>query len=124
MLALAHDIRLMRNDRGFFCLPEIQLGMPFTAGMAGLVQARLSSAVAHSAMTTGQRYGGAAADEADIVNTALPAEELYDAALSQAEALAPTAGPNLAAIRTRMYKEVIARLQQSSNHPHEKKETS
>ena len=29
MLALAHDRRVMRSDRGWFCLPEIDLGMRF-----------------------------------------------------------------------------------------------
>ncbi|MCA1655018.1 MAG: enoyl-CoA hydratase/isomerase family protein, partial [Pseudonocardiaceae bacterium] len=29
MLAFAHDIRVMRADRGFFCLPEVDLRIPF-----------------------------------------------------------------------------------------------
>jgi Delta3-Delta2-enoyl-CoA isomerase len=32
MLALAHDLTVMRADRGYFCLPEVDLGIPFTAG--------------------------------------------------------------------------------------------
>ncbi len=36
MLALAHDHRVMRADRGFWCLPEVDLGMPFAAGMSAL----------------------------------------------------------------------------------------
>ncbi len=36
MLALAHDFRVMRADRGFWCLPEVQLNMPFTVGMSAL----------------------------------------------------------------------------------------
>jgi enoyl-CoA hydratase/carnithine racemase len=33
MLALAHDWRVMRSDRGYFCLPELDLGMPLPVGM-------------------------------------------------------------------------------------------
>src|SRR5436305_155137 len=36
MLALAHDWRLMRADRGFFCLPEADINIPFTPGMSAL----------------------------------------------------------------------------------------
>ena len=33
MLALAHDFHVMRSDRGFFCLPEIDLRLPLHPGM-------------------------------------------------------------------------------------------
>src|SRR4051812_33476944 len=36
MLTLAHDAIVMRADRGFWCLPEVDLGIPFTAGMNAL----------------------------------------------------------------------------------------
>ena len=42
MLAVAHDFRVMRADRGFFCLPEVDIHIPFTPPMAALIQARLS----------------------------------------------------------------------------------
>ena len=38
MLALAHDLCVMRSDRGYFCLPEVDLGIPFTPGMNALIQ--------------------------------------------------------------------------------------
>jgi enoyl-CoA hydratase/carnithine racemase len=38
MLALAHDIRIMRDDRGFLCLPEVDLHMPFTPGMNAIIR--------------------------------------------------------------------------------------
>ena len=57
MLALAHDLCVMRGDRGYFCLPEVDLGIPFTAGMNALIRSRLPIATAHEAMTTARRYG-------------------------------------------------------------------
>ena len=44
MLALAHDLRVMRADRGFWCLPEADIGIPFATGMSALIQARLTPA--------------------------------------------------------------------------------
>ena len=68
MLALAHDQRVMRADRGYlFCLPEIDINIPFTPGMSALIAARLPIRTAHEAMTTGRRYGGTDAALADIV---------------------------------------------------------
>ena len=101
--ALAHDQRVMRADRGFACLPEVLLGMEFTAGMNALVTSRLSAATAHEAMTTGRRYGGAEALSAGIVDAAVGEDEVLATAIARAAALAPLRGPVYAAIKTRMY---------------------
>ena len=58
MLALACDFRVMRAERGFFCIPEIDLGLPLHPGMASIIQARLSKRTAHEAIVTGRRYSG------------------------------------------------------------------
>lgn len=110
MMSLAHDVRIMRDDRGYFCLPEVNINIPFTAGMSALITSRLSPSVAHEAMTTGRRYGGREAHDAGIVDTAVSEELLLDTAHRKAAELAPTAGSTLAAIRTEMYKHVIAEL--------------
>jgi enoyl-CoA hydratase/carnithine racemase len=107
LLALAHDVRIMRADRGFFCLPEVDIGIPFAPGMSALVQGRLSHATAHEAMTTGRRYGGTESLDAGIVSAALPLEELVPHATAWATAQAPKAGPTLRTIRTTMYREAI-----------------
>ena len=58
MLALAHDQRVMRADRGYFCLPEVDIGIPFTPGMTELIASRLPVPAAHEAIVLGRRYGG------------------------------------------------------------------
>jgi len=75
MLALAHDFRVMRSDRGFFCLPEVNIQISFTPGMSALIQARLPHQTAHEAMTTGRRYGGDDALLAAIVDMVVASEE-------------------------------------------------
>ncbi len=42
MLAMAHDHRVMRSDRGFFCFPEVDIHIPFTEGMSALITAKLT----------------------------------------------------------------------------------
>ena len=41
MLAVAHDFVVMRDDRGYWCLPEVDLGLPLTAAMHAVVSAKL-----------------------------------------------------------------------------------
>jgi enoyl-CoA hydratase/carnithine racemase len=97
MLALACDFRVMRSDRGFFCIPEIDLGLPLHPGMAALIQARLPKLTAHEAIVTGRRYGGAEALARGIVDHATPAVDLLAKAISVA---APLAGKNRAVMQT------------------------
>lgn len=97
MLALACDFRVMRTDRGFFCIPEIDLGLPLAPGMASLIQAKLPRIAAHEAIVTGKRYGGAEALERGIVHVAVPDVDLLPKATALA---APLAGKNRAIMQT------------------------
>ncbi len=69
MLALAHDFRVMRADRGYFCFPEVDIRIPFTPGMAALIQAKLTPQAAVASMTTGRRFGGDDAVSLGIVDS-------------------------------------------------------
>jgi enoyl-CoA hydratase/carnithine racemase len=97
MLALACDFRVMRTDRGFFCIPEIDLGLPLHPGMAALIQARLPKLTAHEAILTGKRYGGEEALARGIVDYATPEVDLLPKAISLA---APLAGKNRSVMQT------------------------
>ncbi len=112
MLALAHDQRVMRADRGFFCLPEVDIHIPFTAGMNALITARLSPRIAHEAMTTGRSYGGHDAARAGIVEEVIDAEHLLDRALEIASALAPKDPATLGTIKQRLYASTLSSLRQ------------
>lgn len=110
MLSLAHDFRVMRDDRGFWCLPEVDIHIPFTPGMNALITARLSKQVAHESMTTGRRYGGADAAARAIVDRAVGEAHVESAALEVAAANAGKAGQTLGTIKERMYGPTLAVL--------------
>ncbi|MEO3783472.1 enoyl-CoA hydratase/isomerase family protein [Actinocorallia sp. B10E7] len=110
MLALSHDFAVMREDRGWFCLPEVDINIPFTPGMAALVQAKLSTETAHEVMLTGRRYTGPEAVEAGIVRRTASEGEVVGAAIELAAALAGKDGRTFGAIRRTMYRPAIQAL--------------
>lgn len=110
MWSLAQDFRVMRADRGFWSLPEINIKIPFTEGMAALIQARLSPSVAHLAMTTAHRFGGEAALQAGIVDQAVAEDEVLSKAIEIAGALAANDSATLHAIKNTMYQPVVEAL--------------
>ena len=110
MLTLAHDFRVMRADRGFWCLPEADIGMVFSPGMAALIQSRLAPQAAHEAMLTGRRYGGTDAAAVGIVGQAVAEDTLRATAVEIAGAQASKADGTIGAIKVRMYGPVLASL--------------
>ena len=103
MLALAFDQAVMRQDRGYFCLPEADLGLVFTPGMNALITARLSPPVAHEAMATARRYTGTDALAAGIVADVAPEDEVLGRAVERAAALAGKPRQGLAGIKRGLY---------------------
>ena len=91
----SHDFQIMRADRGFYCLPEVSLNMPFTVGMSALLNSRLPKQAAVEAMTTGRRFGGADALSAGIVQETVEGDSVLATAVAKAAALTATHGPNL-----------------------------
>ena len=115
MLSLAHDFRVMHADRGYWCLPEADINIPFTRAMSALIQSRLTPQTAHEAMLTARRYGGTDAEAAGIVDRAVSKDLVRPAALEIAQAQASKAGDTLATIKARMYAPTLAVLRDSTD---------
>jgi enoyl-CoA hydratase/carnithine racemase len=110
MLALAHDFRVMRADRGFFCFPEADIRIPFTPGMAALIQAKLTPQAAVASMTTGRRFGGGDAASLGIVDAVAAEGTVTSAAV---EVLRPLDGKDpgtLGAIKHTMFGHALQAL--------------
>ncbi|MBP1819093.1 enoyl-CoA hydratase/isomerase family protein [Mycobacterium sp. OAE908] len=110
MLATAHDFRVMRVDRGYFCFPEVDIHIPFTEGMAALIQSKLTPAAAVEAMTTGRRYGGADAEAIGLITATAPEGKVVSTAV---DLVAPLKGKDpgtLQAIKSTMFATTTAAL--------------
>ena len=117
MLALAHDWRYMRADRGFFCLPEADINIPFTEGMTALIKAKLTPAAATETMVSARRFGGEDALAAGLVDAVADEEALLPAAIERARGLAAKDGATLGTIKQRMYASELAVLLDTSGNP-------
>ncbi|MEU0791414.1 enoyl-CoA hydratase/isomerase family protein [Amycolatopsis sp. NPDC005961] len=110
MLAMAHDFRVMRGDRGYFCFPEADINIPFTPGMAALIQGKLTPAAAIASMTTGRRFGGADALSLGLVDEIAAEGDVVKVASERVEALAGKDKGTLGAIKATMFAPAVAAL--------------
>ena len=107
MLACAHDRIVMRADRGYWCLPEVDLGLPLTPAMYATVAAHLPSATLAEAILTGRRYGGVDAVEAGIAAEAVAEADVLDRAVAIATEMADKDRNVLRAHKELLYGEAL-----------------
>jgi enoyl-CoA hydratase/carnithine racemase len=84
MLSCTTDLRVMREDRGFWCLNEVELGLPLTDEMAALVMGRLPGSAAREAMLTARRFSATDALAAGIVEVVVPEADVVATAIARA----------------------------------------
>lgn len=103
MLALAHDLRVMRVERGWFCLPEVDIRLVFSPGMQSLITSTLTPPAARRAMTTGHRYPGPEALSEGIVDATASLADLRSVAADMVRGLAGKDRETLAAIKEQLF---------------------
>jgi Delta3-Delta2-enoyl-CoA isomerase len=111
MLVLAHDFRVMRADRGFFCLPEVDIKIPLAPGMRALIQSRFCPVVFRDLVLTGARVGGSEAKEKGIVDEAVPADQVLPWAVARAAAMANKDRHIYRNLKRGMYAEALTLLE-------------
>jgi len=82
ILCCAFDFRLMRSDRGFFCLPEVDLGIPFLPGMNAMLKKAIPMHMLAYMQFTGDRLTADQCVEHHIVHQAAPLENLMERTLA------------------------------------------
>jgi enoyl-CoA hydratase/carnithine racemase len=113
ILALCHDLRVMRADRGFFCLPEVDVKILFTPGTDSLIRSTLPRTVAREFIFTGKRIGGTDAAARQIMNEAVSEADVADRAVTLAQEHGGKDRHVLAALKGRMYTETLGYLANS-----------
>lgn len=88
LLAATFDFRFMREDRGYFCLPEVDIKIPFTPVMHEILRLFPDGQALGELLFTGRRIGGKEAQKMQIVHQAYPQAQLWEKALELARFLA------------------------------------
>lgn len=112
MIAIASDYSVMRADRGFMCLPEIDLGMTLEAGMNALVTGKLQGRVLRDALLTGKRFGGDEAAQAGIVDAATTVEQLMARGEELAQPMRGKDRKTLAGLKADIHRPILTVIEQ------------
>lgn len=110
LFALAHDYRIMRRDRGWFCLPSVDVGIPFTRAMTELIGSKMAPPIAHHLVVSADRIGGDECERRGVVDAAVDAERVLGDAVLLAGRLAGKDPATLGTIKERMYGRVTAHV--------------
>ena len=110
LLTSAHDRITMRADRGYWCMPELDLGLPVSEKMAQLLLARLPRTAIARALDTAHRFTGPEALAAGIADEIGPAEGLLDAAVAHSAMLATKSREVIAIHKQMLFGDTIAAL--------------
>ena len=81
LLSCSCDFRFMRADRGYFCFPEVDLGIPFLPGMVAFAKKAFPYYKFNEMKLSGRKVGGAELAEHHVIEKASnsPEELLSDA---------------------------------------------
>ena len=110
MLAMAHDWRVMRADRGYFCLPELDLGMPLAHGMRSLLKEKLERRVFRDVILTGARLSAEQCLGLGVVDATAPEAEVVSQATERLRPLAAKSRDACKALKRGMYVELLEDL--------------
>ena len=105
----------MRSDRGFFCLPEVDLKMTLTVRMNELVCSKLSPKAIRACLLTGERVTADRALELDVIDGVATLEDLEALGLATA---APMMGKNrgsLAGLKRGFNQPIIELIESDEN---------
>jgi len=87
MIALCHDVRVMREDRGYLCANEMELGMTIPEPELALFRHKMPADAFFQTVLLARRWSGPEAREAGIVQGLAPEGGVKERAVEQAQVL-------------------------------------
>jgi len=87
IMACCFDFRFMRKDRGFFCFPEVDLGIPFMPSMTAMVKKAMPMYLVEDMQLTGRRLTADELESRHVIRKACTMDELMSEAISFARGL-------------------------------------
>jgi enoyl-CoA hydratase/carnithine racemase len=109
-LALSLDYRIMRQDRGWISISEVDAGVPIPATMMEILHTKLPPVTARDAVLTGKRYTAEQAMLAGLIDYTASSEALLSKAGELATALASKEPGIFKTIKQTFYEGLAARL--------------
>jgi Delta3-Delta2-enoyl-CoA isomerase len=109
ILCCAFDFRFMRSDRGFFCLPEVDLGIPFLPGMNALLKKAMPMYMVEYLQYTGIRLTADQCARHHIVHKACPMETLSADTMAFAKGINKKR-PVVAEMKKRLNRDIVQAL--------------
>jgi len=106
IMSCAFDFRFMRSDRGFFCFPEVDLGIPFLPGMIALITKAIPQYKVEELHYTGKRATAEECEAHHIITKACHIDDLMDEVVSFAKGLNKRR-EIIAEMKKRMYKDIV-----------------
>jgi len=103
------DFRIMREDRGWACFPEMDINIPFLPGMLALCDHGLGKRTFREMGWTATRYTGPEAVAIGWAREAVPAEQLLPRAVELARFMAQKQQPAFS-VSKRSWAREIARI--------------
>ena len=89
MMALCHDVRMMREDRGYLCANEIQIGMAIPDAELSLFRHKMSGSAFFDTVQLARRWTGPDAKAAGFVQEVADIDILLKKTMDRARQLAP-----------------------------------
>ncbi len=113
-LAQTTDWRIMRQDRGWCCIPEIDLGFPMPLGHIALLSYSAGSRMAERVCLTGERLSADQALKTGFVDELSSIEDLLTRAVEKARLLGSKKQPDYAKMKQNLRKAAASIMDQDA----------